>query len=74
MPIIVKVTMNTVSIEVKQKPYAPAAFTPPGDNPKAIAWPEELSQHKIVTTSGVELATFLLVAQCLNQLRHRVPA
>jgi hypothetical protein len=66
MPIIVKITMNTVSIEMKQKPYAPAVFNPPGDNTKAVAWPEELSQHKIMTTSGVELATFPLVAQCLN--------
>ena len=49
-----------------------------GEAPKISrqsARPAGLSQWKTpITLSEIEYATFHLVAQCLNQLRHRVPS
>jgi hypothetical protein len=65
--------------------YAPAAFTHQERfvllifvkgwfDPKAKVRPEGPCQWRIpMTTSWIEPATFRLVAQCLKQLRHRLP-
>jgi len=42
-------------------------------DPRALQWPQGLSQWKVsMTPSGIEPATFRLVAECLNQINNRV--
>jgi hypothetical protein len=67
------------------QPYSQAALYPPRwflvlisvigwVDPRATVWLEGLGQLKNpMTSSGIKLTTFWLVAQCLNQLCHRVP-
>jgi hypothetical protein len=44
-------------------------------DPRVTVRLEGLGQLKNrITTSGIEPATFPLVAQCLNQIRYRVPS
>jgi len=43
-------------------------------SPRAIVQLEGLCQWKIpITPQGIKPVTFQLAAQCLNQLRHRIP-
>jgi hypothetical protein len=74
--------MNVVSLSVPRTGhlYPPKVFLDLISlvgwvEPRAIVRPEGLSQWKIlsVPASGIEHATFIFVAQCLTQLRHRVP-
>jgi hypothetical protein len=67
------------------QPYAPAALYPQEDSwysfllqaestpARAIVRLEGLGQLKKSTSSGLEPATFRLVAECLSQLRYRMP-
>jgi hypothetical protein len=43
-------------------------------DPRSIVWLEGLGQLKNpMTSSGIEPIIFWLVAECLNQLRYRMP-
>jgi hypothetical protein len=58
-------------VSLKHRPPLPVICVMGRVDPRAIVRPEGLSQWKI--PSGIEPATFRLVAQCLSQLRHRIP-
>jgi hypothetical protein len=68
------------SVSPKHQPSLPPGNIPVThfcqrlSRPQDIVWPERLWQWKIpVTPSGIEPASFWIVALCLIQLLHRMP-
>jgi hypothetical protein len=81
LPILRRIQQDIIINVQKKSHYRPGeALRVPRGRGSQVSWQSAHEGGKIVspthrpmTTLGIEPATFRLVAQCLNQLRHRVP-